>query len=109
MPISKIDLASETTPERNKTFRIPLCLTYAPPADVTACLPAKIKAYVNFGSFLIGGYGNLRISSHLGKLRLSGDGTDKKVDTQISVYDEMRWLDDSAHARAGVMKTNMVS
>lgn len=43
------------------------------------------------------------------KLRSSKDGTGKKMNTQISVYDKMRRLDDSAHARAGLMKTEMGS
>lgn len=43
------------------------------------------------------------------KLRSSGDGTDKKMNTGISVHDWMRRLHDSAHARAGVMKTKMGS
>lgn len=62
---------------------------------------------MNFGSFLIGSFRHASISGYLGKLRLSDDGTDKKMNTQISAYDGMRRLDDSAHARAGVMTTKM--
>lgn len=70
---------------------------------------SKIKAHGNFGSFLNAECGNFSISGYLGKLRSSKDGTGKKMNTQISVYDKMRRLDDSAHARAGLMKTKMVS